>query len=91
MNKKSVIIQMFNGQKGSFDNIICSKEYMNILNEVADIESEFTKKLKKSELLDSYKNVSECISRLHLQELEDVFIESFKFGVLLGIEVASEE
>ena len=51
MNKKSVIIQMFNGQKGSFDNIICSKEYMKILNEVADIESEFTKKLKNMNFL----------------------------------------
>ena len=56
----SAIRQMFYVERGSFEKIKVSKEYVKVLGELADLDENFIKLIESdSKLLKLYKEVSE--------------------------------
>ena len=91
MKNKSAILQMLYGQKGNSDTIKSSDEYHKILDILCEQEQKLQETLTKlPEIIELYNKVDNLRSDLHLEELNIYFKEAFRFGVLLGIEIASE-
>ena len=91
MNKKSAIYQMYYGEKGYYENMKPSAEYLSLLNKVCESEEVLYKKLKHSpKLLNCVKTHFDNFSDMHSQELFDNYKEGFKFGVLMGMEIVSD-
>ncbi len=91
MKHKSAIMQMFYGERGSFDCIKHSREYFDINDEVLQVESKINKYFKKDpNALELFKKYDEVVTKLDCKSCDDHFLEGFRFGVLLGIDVLNE-
>ena len=91
MKTKSAILQMYYGEKGNSDTIKGSDEYFKILHNLCAEEQKLEEKLEKfPEIIELYNKVDNLRTEMHLEELTLYFKEAFSFGVLLGIEIASE-
>jgi len=88
---KSVIREMLRGKTGSFERIKNSPEYFELLDIAVKREAEFKAKLvKHNKLTELYSNASIAIDKLNCESEVSHYTEGFKFGLLLGLEVAGE-
>ena len=91
MGKLSPIMQMYYGRRGSYEKIPCSKEYFKLLEKVIENDDELREKLSAyPELLKLYKKTNESIEALHCESADNHFAEGFKFGVLMGLDIAGD-
>jgi len=89
MQNKSAILQMLNGRRGYREFIKPSKEYLKSLNEAAKNETELLAKLSTfPELLELYKKTCDSADASNDELVDTYYIEGFKFGFLMGMEVA---
>jgi len=88
---KSVIKQMLLGKIGNFEQIKTSPEYLRVLDKTIKCEAEFKAKLAAHcEAVKLYKKVNTALNELICETEATHYAEGFKFGLLLGLEVAKE-
>ena len=88
MKKKSMILEMFNGNRGRYDQIPMTEEYWDLVKEAEENENNFLAALnEKEELIELFKKVKESIEAMWSNECESHFCEGFRYGVLLGMDV----
>ena len=82
---------MFNGQRGHHDLVSHTEEYFRLLRENIKEEEELREKLKEHpDLLQILEKINDSFIEMCC-ECEDIFYrEGFKFGVLMGIEIAGD-
>ena len=86
---KSIIKQILYGKKGNSDCIKFTKEYYDCLDKAVTLENELKTKLEsKPELFDFYLEVSDAVTALSAETAAAYYIEGFKLGVSLGLELA---
>ena len=91
MKRKSAIMQMYYGERGNVERISCSEEYYKLLEVVIKSEEELRKELEKiPKLFELYKKTIEAIDALNDEQLDNYYLEAFRFGFLMGLDVAQE-
>lgn len=92
MKTKSAIRQMFNSEKGTFESVYMTAEHQKLLSEVVNFDDELRAKLStKPELLKLYTKTNDTIEAMHCESEENHYVEGFKFGLLMGLEIATEK
>ena len=85
----SAIRQMFNGKRGNSESLQGSKAYYEQLDIVVEKDELMREKLKDTpELLKLYEETTFAIDDYHGIGGDDCFGEGFRFGVLMGLDVA---
>ncbi|MBR2441682.1 MAG: hypothetical protein IKB20_01220 [Clostridia bacterium] len=85
----SAIRDMYEMRKGNYDSILQSEEYQKSLDEVIKCDDEMRKALKKNpKLLALYQKATSALDTLCVVGADDHYIEGFKFGVLMGLDIA---
>ncbi len=88
MKNYSAIKDMFYGNRGKHDSIKIKNEEISVLDIINESEELLIKKLNEQpELLKIYKKLDNAISKLSLIEIEHYYIEGFKFGFLMAIDI----
>jgi len=88
---KSTIRQMFFGERGNCNAVKPSKEYKEILSELIINEHKLKKRLQTTPaVFKLYRKISDIVSRLSCESETTNFVEGFRFGVLLGIELVQD-
>ena len=92
-NDKSAIIKMFYGERGHYELINChTPEYDRLLDELVENDDELIKRLKDNpELAKMYEKTKDLIEMKCCDTLAVHYAEGFKFGLLIGMEVAESE
>lgn len=90
MSKKSIIKEMFSGKRGTYNHIILSEEYKEIENNMSIAVDAFLEKLTP-EHQKLFHDAYEFIGDKSAVYAEDHFVEGFKFGLLMGIEITENE
>ena len=89
--KKSAIMQMFYGERGHCDLVPCSQEYFRLLNIAAENSNILKEKLKEfPDLLKLYEITNDSIEAMHCESVDNHYLEGFRFGLLMGIDVMRE-
>lgn len=88
MKKQSMIMEMFNGNRGRYDQIPMADEYWGLMNAAEEQESEFLAALgKRKELIELFQKTKNRIEDMWANECDSYFCEGFRFGVLLGMDI----
>ncbi|MDR1092620.1 MAG: hypothetical protein LBL66_00555 [Clostridiales bacterium] len=88
---KSAILQMYYGERGQNDMIQSTEAHRKLGNEVVRYEEELNGKLAAyPELLGLFKKICNAAWRLNGEDVSLHFAEGFKFGLLMGLEVAGD-
>ena len=88
MKKYSAIKDMYYGNRGGLDTIKIKNEEMLVLDVINESEELLLKKLSQNpELLQIYKKLDDAIGELNLIENEQNYIEGFRFGFLMAMDV----
>ena len=88
MENNEIIKNIFLGNVGNCDCIPQSREYEEAENCFDKLDKEFRELLKdKSELLDKYNQISTTLVDMLEQTEIDHFVEGFRFGFLLALDV----
>ena len=88
MKKYSAIKDMYYGNRGGLDTIKIKNEEMLVLDFINESEELLLKKLSQNpELLQIYKKLDDAIGELNLIENEQHYIEGFRFGFLMAMDV----
>lgn len=85
----SAIRDMYEMVKGHYDSVAQTEEYRKCLDEVIKYDDEMREALRdNSKLLELYKKTTGALDELHLVCADDHYIEGFRFGVLMGLDIA---
>ncbi len=88
MKKYSAIKEMYYGNRGPYDTIKIKNNETLVLNVINESEELLLKKLsQKPEILEIYKKLDNAIGELNLIENEHYYIEGFRFGFLMAMDV----
>lgn len=87
MKEKSVIKQIFCGERGTFDEIKLSEQYKKAESEMYAAVDAFLEKLT-DEQKEAFDNAYDYIADKSAEYAADHFTEGFKLGLLVGIEAA---
>ena len=88
MKKYSAIKDMFYGNRSGFDSIRIKNEEVSVLDVVNENEEFLLKELSlKPEILEIYKRLDNALGEFNLIENEHYYIEGFKFGFLLAMDI----
>ncbi len=88
MKKYSAIKDMFYGNRGGYDTINIKNEEVLVLDVINESEELLLKKLnQKPDILEIYKKLDKAISELTLIENEHYYIEGFRFGFLMAMDI----
>ena len=88
MKNQSAILQILNGDRGCNDNIRCSPEYSKALDKVVEFEEKLTSKLKlEPDLYKLFEDFNDALRTMHCEEVDDYYLEGFRFGALIGIDI----
>lgn len=92
MKHKSAILQILHGERGQFDLMPNrkTKEYHKWLNEQYRIYEKLKKNLTQ-EFIGTIDALVDAIEFKNLEELDGHYLEGFKFGLLIGLEVISQD
>ncbi len=86
--KYSAIKEMFYGNRGQHDTIKIEDEDVEVLDTIIECEDILKDKLKDNpEILDIYTKLDNAISELNLIEIEHYYIEGFKLGFLMAMDI----
>lgn len=86
---KSAIKMMYYGERGTFDSITTTSEIKRLLEEIVEKENTFLEELNKHpSAKEQYNLLQEVINKLDCSESELYYQEGFRFGVLLGLDIA---
>ncbi len=89
---KSAIEQMCYGLRGTYESVKVTKRYTSIMGKVCDADEALTKLLKAGSEEDRlYRQFKEHIDEAACEECESYYKEGFRFGVLLGLDIAEEQ
>ncbi len=87
--KISAISDMFYGRRGQLDQLPVTEEYRKQFNEFFVYQKELEEKLKQNpDLLQLYKQVLNSYDEVVCIQVEDYYAEGFRYGVLIGLDVA---
>ncbi len=85
------ILKLFHGELNC-DEIQMGKDYPSILQEKRKYYSELTQKLSSlPELAELFAKYKDCEDRMSVEETDAYFAYGFKHGLLLGLEITSQE
>ena len=88
MKKYSAIKDMYYGNRGGHDTIKIKKEELLVLDVINESEELLLKNLSQTpELLEVYKKLDSAIGELALIENEYHYVEGFKFGFLIAMDI----
>jgi hypothetical protein len=88
MIKYSALKEMYYGNRGQYDTVIIEKADLKILDTIVECDDMLRDKLKeRPELLEIYNKFDDALSELNSIENENFYIEGFKFGFLMAIDV----
>ena len=88
MKNYSAILEMYHGNRGNLETIKLTEDEINTSKKVCKIEEELVEKIKNNkELLEVYKRFEDASSTLNMLNVENSFVEGFRFGVLLAFDV----
>ncbi len=91
MKRNEIICQLYFG-RGQYGSVPQSAESKRMEDEFFAADMEFKEALKKyPELLDMYQDVIQIKEGMFYEGVQRHYFEGFRFGVLLGIDIASEE
>ena len=86
---KSGIAQMFFEGRGTGETLELTEEYHQLLDVYIDLEEKFEKEfLKTKDASDGYRKVVNAIHFLDSEECYCFYREGFRFGVLMGLDIA---
>lgn len=92
MEKQSAIMQMYKKERGHCDRIPQSERYKKCLDEVIKRDDEMRGALEKyPKLLELYQKATEALWDLDVVYGDDHYYEGFRFGVLMGLDIAGME
>ena len=78
--------------RGHFETISFSPKYRELLDEVVKNGEEIRKKLTKfPDLLSLHEKTNSSIEALHLETLDNHYLEGFRFGALMGLDILGDE
>ena len=89
MDKKSAIVQMYYGLRGQVDSLRNSQEETMILEKII-IQEEAFRKMLTPEQLKAYEKTKSLFDDLSAEESDCCFVEGFRFGVLMGMDILKE-
>ena len=85
----SAIKDMYEKRRGHYESVVHGEEYQKCLDEVIKCDDEMREALKKHpKLLELYQKSTNALDALSVAEEDDYYIEGFKFGVLMGLDIA---
>ena len=88
MKNYSAIKEMFYGNRGGHDSIKIGKEELSILGVINEREELLLEKLsQKPEIIEIYKKLDCSIGELNSIENERFYIEGFRFGFLMAMDI----
>ena len=88
--QKSAILQMFYGERGSMNDVPNSREYSEQLDKFCEAEKDFLEKISGvPDYQALYRQFLENVFELQCRSMDDYFSEGFRFGVLMGLDVAN--
>ena len=88
MKKYSAIKDMYYGNRGVHDKFKIENEEKSVLDVIIKCEDTLLKKLNQNpEILEIYKKLDNAISELTCIENERYYIEGFKFGFLMAMDI----
>lgn len=82
---KSIIKQIFYGNKGHYETIKLTEKYKKMLNKVIIYDEKLRRGLTNKQL-HLYQQTNDAIEELHNVSIDNHFVEGFKLGLLIGIE-----
>lgn len=89
MRKNSAIMQMYYGERGQYDHIPYSDEARRLLDEFIKEDAQFRAHLSNfPDLLKLYEKVNDSIEALNCETEDNYYAEGFRFGFLMGLDVA---
>jgi len=85
---ESVILQMLYGKRGTLEAVEPTEKYKRLLKESAEREKELRENLKDNpEILALFEKADESFGALYSESVDTYYIEGFKFGLLMGLEI----
>lgn len=89
MKYKSAIKAMFYEGRGMSDGVRMSERYKEIINKVVKSEEIFLDRIKDNRgAQEAYKELESQTQKLKCEEVASFYEEGFRFGVLLGLDIA---
>lgn len=83
---------MFYGQRGKGDRVKCAPEYNEYSDKAEGYYQALCKKLESMpEALELLSNFREWQERMYIVEIDDNYLEGFKFGLLIGVEAGESK
>ena len=88
MKRYSAIKNMYYGNRGGFDTIKIKNDERLVLDVISESEELLLGKLSQTpELLEIYKRLDSAVGELSSIENEHNYIEGFKFGFLMAMDI----
>ena len=88
MKDKSAILQMYHQERGCYDSVPVSKQYLCLLDDVVREEQAMRKLLLQApELLAQFDKTIAAIDKAELESLDSHYVEGFQFGFLMALDV----
>lgn len=89
MKRNSIIKKLYLGKNPLYASVPYSKKYERLLEEAIKYEKLMRSSLEKyPEILSLYEKTNEVIDDLNNQTVDEFYMEGFRFGVLLGMDIA---
>ena len=88
MVKYSAIKDMYYGNRGQHDSLRIKDDDVKILDSIIDCDDFLRNKLNNDkDLLEKYQQLNDALCELNCIENEHCYIEGFKFGFLMAMDV----
>ncbi len=85
----SAIRDMYEKRRGHYESVPHGEEYDKCLEELVKCDDEMREALKENpKLLQLYKKTTDALDALSIVCEDEHYIEGFKFGVLMGLDIA---
>lgn len=92
MVKYSAIKDMYYGNRGQHENVRIKNEDIQVLDTIVECDENLRKKLTANgEVLKIYQRYSDAMMELNCIENEHCYIEGFKFGFLMALDVFNND
>ena len=91
MKRNSIIELLYRGDRPLYEEVPQGEESKRALEIFISLDDEFRAKLKEyPELLAMYQRTNKAMENMSSYDANDHYMEGFRFGVLLGIDIANQ-